>query len=682
MTCYGGDYPFAAFGPEEHQFVARLMELGSVVWVGRKGWGRAEFTRPRDWQNLRRDGNEDRLATFEENQDCLCLNTGGEVVVVDVDTRNCGDIEKVRALLAELGVRIFAEVDTPGAGKHFYIAGHPDLPSVHSTEKNQRLPGYPGVDIQSFGCNVYLPGTGRPKYDGRGYDIVYDELDQLVLLDGDDAGSGALADCVDQLLASTAKKKARKTSTGASEWEWDPCEPWDGTPPDERQRAYLDAALTGEAENVAKAAKGGRNDALFVAALKCGSYVAGAGLDEQRVIAALQAAADTNGYTAEDGVGSTRATIRSGLRRGRKNPRAVPPPTEHGGEATGGDDQAGQEEAGAEGPTDAEDGARFFSRSGLLARDLADAVTRSVTCGFGYPDQRFYTYDGGVWLPDDGRIEGEITRLLGNRYRSAHTRSVLDLIQHSPSTMRITDNPLAECVNVPNGMVAWKTGDLLPHSPDYRSTVQLPVEYDADARCPLFEKFVAEVLPKDLYEQTDDVTGFHLGTHRLHPLLGQPAARRRPAARQGPQRQGHADPGAQGAAGRPQLLHGGTAPAGGEPVPRRHAVREARQPRRRPRLQVARQHRHVQGDHRRGHRPGRVQVRCRVRLHAVGAAVLLDQQGVRLSRLLGGVGGAVGGGAVPDELPWPRRPDTGRQAAAPTTSFVASCVAASRRCRR
>ena len=159
MTCYGGDYPFAAFGPEEHQFVARLMELGSVVWVGRQGWGRAEFTRPRDWQNLRRDGNEDRLATFEENRDCLCLNTGGEVVVVDVDTRNCGDIEKVSALLAELGVRIFAEVDTPGGGKHFFIAGHPDLPSVHSTEKNQRLPGYPGVDIQSFGCNVYLPGT-------------------------------------------------------------------------------------------------------------------------------------------------------------------------------------------------------------------------------------------------------------------------------------------------------------------------------------------------------------------------------------------------------------------------------------------------------------------------------------------------------------------------------------------
>ena len=44
------------------------------------------------------------------------------------------------------------------------------------------------------------------------------------------------------------------------------------------------------------------------------------------MIALLQAAAVTNGYTAEDGVFATNASIRSGLRCGKKNPRAVPPP--------------------------------------------------------------------------------------------------------------------------------------------------------------------------------------------------------------------------------------------------------------------------------------------------------------------------------------------------------------------
>ncbi len=153
-------------------------------------------------------------------------------------------------------------------------------------------------------------------------------------------------------------------------------------------------------------------------------------------------------------------------------------------------------------------GGRFFGKSGLLARDLANAVMQSVTCGFGYPDQRFYVYDNGVWLPNEGAIKGEITRLLGNRYRSAHTRNVLDLIQFSPNTVQITDSPLADYVNVPNGMMQWDTGKLLPHSPDYHSTVQLPVEYDPSAQCPLFDKFIIEVLPPDLYEPAGDSLGF------------------------------------------------------------------------------------------------------------------------------------------------------------------------------
>jgi len=144
------------------------------------------------------------------------VNTGDPLAVVDVE-RNASDVEKVRALLAEYKVRIFAEVDTPSGGKYFYIAGHSDLPSLHSTDKNQRLPGYPSVDIQSHGCDVFTPGTLRIKYGGDGYDIVYDELDRLALLDEDDGGSGVLTDWVAEQLASSVKTKARRTSGGARE---------------------------------------------------------------------------------------------------------------------------------------------------------------------------------------------------------------------------------------------------------------------------------------------------------------------------------------------------------------------------------------------------------------------------------------------------------------------------------
>jgi Protein of unknown function (DUF3631) len=304
------------------EFLAHLTALpGVTVWVGEKGG--SEFVRPIGWQNLDPSGNAERLKTFQGDRCSVCLNTGTPVAVVDVDTRNGGDVDKVRALLAKLGVRILAEVDTPGGGKHFYVAGHPDLISTHSTVDNNKLPGFPGVDIQSFGCNVFLPGTLRPKHGGGGYTIVCDELDQLPFLNGD-GGAQALADWVAEQRAQGVTAKARKA--GDKDWDWQPCTTWDGTSPDQRQQAYLNAALGGEVGKVAKAHKGGRNEALFEAALKLGSYVAGAGLDEQQVINSLEVAAVVNGYTADDGLYSTRATIASGLRCGKRNPRAVPPP--------------------------------------------------------------------------------------------------------------------------------------------------------------------------------------------------------------------------------------------------------------------------------------------------------------------------------------------------------------------
>ncbi len=46
------------------------------------------------------------------------------------------------------------------------------------------------------------------------------------------------------------------------------------------------------------------------------------------------------------------------------------------------------------------------------------------------------------------------------------------------------------------------------HSPDYLSTVNVPVEYDPAATCPQFEEYLSEVLPQDCYQPTEDSKGF------------------------------------------------------------------------------------------------------------------------------------------------------------------------------
>ncbi len=308
----GVDSAKDAPGPEV-QFLGRLDDLRVPLWTGGEGFQNAECSRPPGWQKLTWEENEARLARFHRDfQPFICANTG-ILTVFDSDSKNGGDPEKVRALLTdELKVRIYAEVTTPSGGKHFWIKGHPDLPTVHSKEDKPKLPGYPGLDIQSHGANVFLPGTLRTKYGYTPYTVMFNELGQIA--DACDDEALPVVKWVAEQLAVGVQSKARKISGGAKEWEWDPCPPWDGTPPDKRQKSYLHAALAREAAKVARTAQGGRNDALFTAALKLGSYIAGAGLDEQKVIAALEDAAITNGYTAEDGVMSTAATALEGIR--------------------------------------------------------------------------------------------------------------------------------------------------------------------------------------------------------------------------------------------------------------------------------------------------------------------------------------------------------------------------------
>ena len=94
----------AGHDPEAYHFILKLLKLGVPVWVARPGAADAEFQRPRGWQKLSADDNRERIASFYPGM-ALCANMGGALVVVDVDPRNGGDIERVRRLLADLRVR-------------------------------------------------------------------------------------------------------------------------------------------------------------------------------------------------------------------------------------------------------------------------------------------------------------------------------------------------------------------------------------------------------------------------------------------------------------------------------------------------------------------------------------------------------------------------------------------------
>jgi hypothetical protein len=287
------------------EFAQRVAELLGVPLVTCEPGGK-EFVFPSgERDSLSAADNANQLRRWQPGW-AVMVRTGGPVVVVDVDPRNCGDIERTRQLLDGLGVQIFAEIATPSGGRHFYIAGHPELPSCSS------LDGWRGIDVLSFGKLVYLPGTQRPKYQGAGYEIVFDNI--AALADGGDPdGAEAFADWV-------AGRRAKPE-------RFDTSPPWTGGEPDEREARYLTTMLKGiHADLAAMGKNSGRNTKAYTAGLKCGNYIAGAGLDEQTAIDMLLDASNHNGLVKEDGQRSVLASIRSGIKNGRNRPRAVPPP--------------------------------------------------------------------------------------------------------------------------------------------------------------------------------------------------------------------------------------------------------------------------------------------------------------------------------------------------------------------
>jgi hypothetical protein len=289
-------------------FARKLGELLNVPLVACPPKPGGEFSYPTgDRDSLTAADNANQLDRWNPSWPIMA-RTGGQVAVVDVDPRNGGDIDKTRQLLDGLNVRIFAEIATPSGGRHFYIAGHPTLPSCSN------LNGWPGIDILSFGKLVFLPGTQRPKYNGAGYRIVFDDLEALAD-GGDPDGAEAFAGWV-------AERRGERERFETSS-------PWTGGEPDPRQAQYLAKMLAGIHRDLSAMGKNsGRNTSVYNKALKCGNYIAGAGLNETVVTDVLLDASRQNGLVQDDGERSVLASIKSGIKNGRVRPRAVPKPRE------------------------------------------------------------------------------------------------------------------------------------------------------------------------------------------------------------------------------------------------------------------------------------------------------------------------------------------------------------------
>ena len=151
------------------------------------------------------------------------------------------------------------------------------------------------------------------------------------------------------------------------------------------------------------------------------------------------------------------------------------------------------------------------------ARRLVDRYGDKIR--YFFAQKKWYVWNGKYWISDEsGAVErkakrtvmsiydeaaaetnDELRKALGKWAQNSESRSrILAMIELSKSEIGIPVDP-AELdsdpwlLNVWNGSIDLRTGELRKHQRDDLCTKIIPIEYDSDAQCPNFKKFLRRI---------------------------------------------------------------------------------------------------------------------------------------------------------------------------------------------
>ncbi|MFQ6044176.1 MAG: phage/plasmid primase, P4 family, partial [Candidatus Poribacteria bacterium] len=151
----------------------------------------------------------------------------------------------------------------------------------------------------------------------------------------------------------------------------------------------------------------------------------------------------------------------------------------------------------------------YFRNYTFLPKRLADDIMRDNR--FIYAGEQLYRYDSGVYRNDGERfVEIEAQKRLNDEsrhHRIAETIYYIQIDSHTP-TEKLNTKP--NLINLENGLYDWIEGELLPHEPDYLSTIRIPVKYDPEATCSTVDYFFESTLPADCVPIAEELFGYAL----------------------------------------------------------------------------------------------------------------------------------------------------------------------------
>ncbi len=136
-------------------------------------------------------------------------------------------------------------------------------------------------------------------------------------------------------------------------------------------------------------------------------------------------------------------------------------------------------------------------------RKLIEDLKREFTFKsvFGLVRDDILVYRDGVYTFDGEKLIREEceTRVPPPFLTTQMCHEIRDRISGTTFTDRERFNTSKYTINLENGLLDVNTRELLPHTPDFLSTMRIPIAYDPQAKCPKIQEFLGAILrPEDM----------------------------------------------------------------------------------------------------------------------------------------------------------------------------------------
>ena len=120
----------------------------------------------------------------------------------------------------------------------------------------------------------------------------------------------------------------------------------------------------------------------------------------------------------------------------------------------------------------------------------------------------FYEYESGVFLTvKEDKIKKFIKAKLKDKFTQFKANEILHSLRVDIALGCSEDLNASVLLNLKNGMFNLESLELIPHSPDFKSTIQLPVSYNPDANCSKWLESLKGIFPDDI-EKADILQEF------------------------------------------------------------------------------------------------------------------------------------------------------------------------------